>query len=186
MISVITPRPIAWITSVSDQGDVNLAPYSYFNAFGSNPPVVVFSPTVTRDGGMKDTLRNVQANGEFVHNVATQELAEQVNLSSKALPYGDSEVELTGLTLAPSTRVKPPRLVESPVNLECRVIQIMPIGDGPTAGNLVIGEVLVIHIDERVLGGDGRADPRKLRTIGRLGGNFYCRTSDLFELDRPS
>lgn len=185
LIDVVTPRPIAWVTSIDDQGIVNLAPFSFYNAFGGNPPVVVFSPTLRRDGTRKDTLRNVEATGEFVLNAAVEALANQVNLSSKDLPSGESEVELTGLTLRPSTRVRPPRVAESPVHLECRVLQIIPLGNGPIAGNLVIGEVLVIHIDDAMIDDQGRVDPRRLKTIARLGGNHYCRSTDLFEMDRP-
>jgi flavin reductase (DIM6/NTAB) family NADH-FMN oxidoreductase RutF len=185
LVGVVTPRPIAWVTSIDRQGRVNLAPFSFFNAFGANPPVVVFSPTLRRDGTKKDTLLNVEATGEFVLNAAVESLAEPVNLSAKELPPGESEVELTGLSLAPSLKVKPPRVAESPVHLECRVRQILPVGDGPLAANLVIGEVILIHVADAVLGEDGRVDPRKLRTIARLGGNFYCRTSDLFEMIRP-
>ena len=185
LVGVVTPRPIAWVTSVDPEGRVNLAPFSFFNAFGANPPVVVFSPTLRRDGSRKDTLRNVEATGEFVLNAAVETLAEQVNLSSKDLPYGDSEVELTGLRVQPSLKVKPPRIADSPVHLECKVIQIVPLGNGPIAANLVIGEVLVFDVDDGVLDPAGRIDPRKLRTIARLGGDYYCRTTDLFEMKRP-
>jgi len=185
LVAVVTPRPIAWVTSMDAQGRVNLAPFSFFNAFGANPPVVVFSPTRRRDGGLKDTLRNVESTGEFVVNVAVESLAESVNLSSKELPPGMSEVELTGLSLRPSSRVKVPAIAESPVCLECRLLQVVPIGDGPLAANLVIGEVVMIHVDDGVLDPSGRVDPRKLRTIGRLGGNDYGRSTDLFEMERP-
>lgn len=185
LVDVVTPRPIAWVTSIDDQGRVNLAPFSFYNAFSGNPPVVVFSPTLRRDGTRKDTLKNVEATGEFVLNAAVESLASQVNQSSTELPYGESEVELTGLTLQPSTRVKPPRVAESPVHLECRLLQIIPLGNGPIAGNLIIGEVLVIHIDDAMIDDHGRVDPRRLKTIARLGGNHYCRSTDLFEMDRP-
>jgi len=185
LVGIVTPRPIAWVTSVDPEGRVNLAPFSFFNAFGANPPVVVFSPTLRRDGSKKDTLRNVEATGEFVLNAAVESLADRVNLSSKELPYGESEVELAGLTLKPSLKVKPPRLAETPVNMECKVLQIVPLGKGSIAGNLVIGEVLVMHIDDRVLDDKGRMDPRKLGTIARLGSDYYCRTTDLFEMKRP-
>lgn len=185
LVAVVTPRPIAWVTSVDPEGRVNLAPFSFFNAFGANPPVVVFSPTLRRDGSLKDTLRNVQATGEFVLNAAVESLAEQVNLSSKELPYGESEVDLTGLRLQPSLKVTPPRVADSPVHLECKVLQIVPVGQGPIAANLVLGEVLVFHVDDGLLDAAGRIDPRKLRTIARLGRDFYCRTSDLFEMKRP-
>lgn len=186
LVGVVAPRPIAWVTSQDAEGRVNLAPFSFFNAFGANPPVVVFSPLHRRDGSRKDTLRNVEATGEFVLNAAVEHLAVQVNLSSKELPQGESEVALTGLTLTPSLKVKPPRVAETPVSLECKLQQIVPLGDGPLAGNLVIGEVQVMHIDDAVLDARGRVDPRKLKLIARLGGDFYCRTSDLFEIKRPT
>jgi flavin reductase (DIM6/NTAB) family NADH-FMN oxidoreductase RutF len=185
LIGIVTPRPIAWVTSIDPEGRVNLAPFSFYNAFSASPPVVVFSPTLRRDGTKKDTLRNAEATREFVLNAAVEALAEQVNLSSKELPYGQSEVDYTRLTLRPSLKVKPPRIAESPVNMECKLIQIVPLGTGPIAGNLVIGEVVMMHVDDEVLDGKGAIDPRKLKTIARLGGDYYCRTSELFEMKRP-
>jgi flavin reductase (DIM6/NTAB) family NADH-FMN oxidoreductase RutF len=186
LVAVVTPRPIAWVTTVDRDGRVNLAPFSFFNAFGGNPPVVVFSPTLRRDGSKKDTLLNVEATGEFVVNAAVAPLAKEVNASSKELPRGESEVDYAGLHTVPSVMVKPPRLAESPVNLECKLIQIVPTGSGPIAGNLVIGEVLMIHVADRVLDGSGKVDPRKLQTIARLGGDWYCHTSELFTMHRPT
>src|SRR6516225_5013200 len=185
LVGVVTPRPIAWVTTIDSQSRVNLAPFSFFNAFGANPPVVVFSPTLRRDGSKKDTLRNLEATGEFVLNAAVDALAEKINLSSKELPYGQSEVELAGLKLLPSVKVKPPRLAETPITMECKLLQIVSIGKGPIAGNLVIGEILVMHIDDAVLDAKGRIDRRKMQTIARLGGDYYCRTNDLFEMKRP-
>jgi flavin reductase (DIM6/NTAB) family NADH-FMN oxidoreductase RutF len=185
LVGVVTPRPIAWVTTVSPAGVVNLAPFSFFNAFGANPPVVVFSPTFKRDGTKKDTLRNVEATDEFVIQAATADLAGVVNLSSKELPPDQSEIELIGLPTVPSVMVKPPRVAASPVHLECRVRQVIPCGTGPIAANLVVGEVVYIHVRDDVLGPDGKPDPRKLRTVARLGGDFWCHTSDLFELKRP-
>jgi len=185
LVGVVAPRPIAWVTSQDAEGRINLAPFSFFNVFGANPPVVVFSPLLRRDGSRKDTLRNVEATGEFVLNAAVEKLAEQMNLSSKELPYGESEAALTGLTLKPSVKVKPPRLAETPVSIECKLRQIIPLGDGPLAGNLVIGDVLMMHIDDAVLDEQGRVDPRKLGIIARLGGDTYCRTTELFEMQRP-
>jgi flavin reductase (DIM6/NTAB) family NADH-FMN oxidoreductase RutF len=185
LVDVVTPRPIAWVTTVDREGRVNLAPFSFFNAFGANQPVVVFSPTLRRNETKKDTLLNVEATGEFVVNAAVASLAEKVNLSSKEIPQGESEVALTGLHTQPSLKVKPPRLAESPVHFECKVLQIIPVGKGPIAGNLVLGEVVMIHLDDAVLDDKGRVDPRKLQTVARMGGDFWCRTSDLFEMKRP-
>jgi len=186
LVAVVTPRPIAWVTTIDCDGRINLAPFSFFNAFGANPPVVVFSPTLRRDGSKKDTLLNVEATGEFVVNMAVAPLAAEVNRSSKELPHGDREVDYVGLHTAPSVKVKPPRLAESPVNLECKLLQLIPIGQGPVAGNLVIGEVLMIHVADRVLDEAGKVNPRKLQTIARLGGDWYCHTSDLFTMHRPT
>ncbi len=185
LVEVVTPRPIAWVTTIDAEGRINLAPFSFFNAFGANPPVVVFSPGLRRDGTKKDTLRNLEIVHEFVLNAAVEDLAEPMNATSKELPPGQSEAEYAGLALQPSTKVRPPRVAVSPVHMECRVRQIVPIGDGPIAGNLVIGEVLLIHIDDSVLDSSGHVDPRKLRTIARLGGDYYCRSTDLFEMKRP-
>jgi flavin reductase (DIM6/NTAB) family NADH-FMN oxidoreductase RutF len=185
LVEVVTPRPIAWVTTIDAEGRINLAPFSFFNAFGANPPVVVFSPGLRRDGTKKDTLRNLEIVPEFVLNAAVEDLAEPMNATAKELPPGQSEAEYAGLALQPSTKVRPPRVAVSPVHMECRVRQIVPIGDGPIAANLVIGEVLLIHIDDSVLDSSGHVDPRKLRTIARRGGDYYCRSTDLFEMKRP-
>ena len=185
LVGLVTPRPIAWVTTVSPAGVVNLAPFSFFNAFGSNPPIVVFSPTNKRDGSKKDTLRNLEMLGEFVVNVVTADLAAKANLTSKELPPDESEVVLAELSTLPSVKVKPPRIAESPASLECIVRQIIPCGTGAIAANLVIGEIVVMHVSDDVLGSDGRPDPRKLQTVARLGTEYWCRTSDLFELKRP-
>ena len=185
LVGVVTPRPIAWVTTVDPAGRVNLAPFSFFNAFGANPPVVVFSPTRRRDATKKDTLLNVEATGEFVVHASVASLAEKVNQSSKEIPPGESEIELVGLHTTPSVKVKPPRLTEAPVAMECKVRQIVPVGDGPIAANLVIGEVLMIQVDDAILDAQGKPDPRKLRTVARLGGDYWCHTTDLFEQKRP-
>jgi flavin reductase (DIM6/NTAB) family NADH-FMN oxidoreductase RutF len=185
LVGLVTPRPIAWVTTVSPAGVVNLAPFSFFNTFGANPPVVVFSPTNKRDGSKKDTLRNVEAGGEFVVNASVAALAEKVNLTSKELPPDQSEIELAGLHTTPSVKVSPPRVTESPAALECKVLQIVPVGNGPISANLIIGEVVMIHVADEVLDAAGRPDPRKLKTVARLGGDFWCHTSDLFEQKRP-
>ena len=185
VVDLVTPRPIAWVTTVSKSGIVNLAPFSFFNAFGANPPVVVFSPTNRRDGSRKDTLVNVEATGEFVIQVATASLAEKVNLSSKEVPSDESEILFTGVTLEPGVKVSVPRVAESPAHLECRVRQIVPVGEGPIAANLVIGEVVYIHVRDEMFNERGRLDPRKMQTVARLGSDFWCRTTDLFEQKRP-
>lgn len=181
LIGVVTPRPIAWVTTLDNEGRVNLAPFSFFNVFGVAPPVVVFSPALRRDGGKKDTLRNIEMTGEFVLNAAVGSLAAEVNQTAAELPHGESEAELARLELTPSERVQPPRVAAAPTHLECVLRQIIPIG----SANLVLGDVVLIHIADEILDEHGRIDPRKLATIGRLGGDYYCHTSALFELPRP-
>ncbi len=185
LVGLVAPRPIAWVTTLSQSGVVNLAPFSFFNTFGANPPVVVFSPTLKRDGGKKDTLINIEANGEFVINASTEKHADLINMSSKMLLPEESEVEMTGLATLPSEKVKPPRLADVPFALECKVLQIIPVGNGPISANLVVGEILMMHIDDAVLDPKGQPDPRKIMAIARLGGEFWCRTQDLFQLERP-
>lgn len=185
LVGLVTPRPIAWVTTRSPSGLINLAPFSFFNAFGANPPVVVFSPTLKRDGTKKDTLRNVESSGEFVINAAVASLAAQVNLTAKEISSEESEVTLADLHTVPSVTIGTPRIAESPFALECKVLQILPIGSGPIAANLVIGQIMRMHIDDAVVDSEGKVDPRKLRTVARLGGDYWCHTSDLFELKRP-
>jgi flavin reductase (DIM6/NTAB) family NADH-FMN oxidoreductase RutF len=185
MISLITPRPIAWVSTVSPAGVVNLAPFSFFNGVAADPPTVLFSGVNHRDGRKKDTVVNVEATGEFVVNIATFDLREAVNASAADLPYEVSELEHAGLTPAPSLRVRPPRVAEARAHLECVLHQIVVVGEGPLAANLVIGRVVLIHVADGMLDPAGRVDPRALDTIGRMGGDGYVRTTDLFSLPRP-
>lgn len=185
LVGIVTPRPIAWITTIDKEGRVNLAPFSFFNTFGSNPPVVVFSTSNKRDLSKKDTLLNLEEVPEFVINSSVLSLAEEVNRSAKELPRYESEADMLGLELIPSNKVRPPRVKASPAHMEGRVMQVISVGDGPMSGNLVIGEILAFHIDDRVIGADGKVDPAKLQTIGRMGGNWYCKTNELFEMPRP-
>ena len=185
LVGLVAPRPIAWVTTISESGVVTLAPFSFFNAFGANPPVVVFSPTLKRDGGKKDTLLNIEANGEFVINASTEKHADLINLSSKPLSYDESEVALTGLATTPSTLVRPPRLADVPFALECKLMQIIPVGNGPISANLVIGQIVTMHVNDDILDSHGIPDPRKINAIARLGGEYWCRTQDLFQLERP-
>ena len=185
LVGLVTPRPIAWVTTLSQAGVINLAPFSFFNTFGANPPVVVFSPTLKRDGGKKDTLINIETNGEFVINASTERHADLINMSSKMLLPDESEVDMTGLSTLKSDKVRPPRLAEVPFALECRVLQIIPVGNGAISANLVVGEIVMMHIDDAVLDPKGQPDPRKIKAIARLGGEFWCRTQDLFQLERP-
>jgi flavin reductase (DIM6/NTAB) family NADH-FMN oxidoreductase RutF len=185
LVGVVAPRPIAWVSTVDRAGRHNLAPFSFFNAVGSKPPVVMFCPARKPTGEEKDTLANLSDVPEFVVNAATVELAEVVNLSSTEFPRGESEAERLGLELEPAATVRPPRVVASPAHIECRVRQIIRLDDGPSGANLVLGDILAIHVRDSVLGPDGRIDPHKYQTLARLGGEWYCRATDLFTQKRP-
>lgn len=185
IIGSIVPRPIGWISTVNEQGQPNLAPFSFFNGVSGSPPHVLFCPTIRgTDGGRKDSLHNVRATGEFVANIVTEDLAEAMNISATEFPPDVNEFEAAGVTTAPSQAVRPPRVAESPVNFECKVAQIVDIGPGGSGGNVVIGEVLHIQVADRVLFNGDKVDIEKLRPIGRLAGSSYCRVRDIFELHR--
>jgi flavin reductase (DIM6/NTAB) family NADH-FMN oxidoreductase RutF len=182
----IVPRPIGWISSINADGRPNLAPFSYFNAVAAKPPTLVFSAgTRNRDGKPKDTYFNVKETGEFVANIVTEATIEAMNITATELPEEINEFEYAGLTPVASKIVKPPRVGESPVNYECKVKDIIEIGEGPGGGYLVIGEVVCIHVrDDLVWGGD-KIDIEKLRPVGRLAGGLYTRVRDIFEVKRP-
>jgi len=185
MIGMIVPRPIAFVSTVDAAGARNLAPFSYFTACGSNPPVVCFSTSV-RSGPnpYKDTLHNVEATGEFVVNIVSEEIAEQMNKTSAEVPPDVDEFALSGLTPLASDLVKPPRVAESKVQMECRLHQIVRVSDKPGGGILVLGEVLRFHVLESLMDGY-KVDPGKLKAIGRMGGPTYVRTQDRFDMERP-
>ena len=186
MISCITPRPIAWVSSVSPRGIPNLAPYSFFNGVGANPPTIVFCPVNRRDGSKKDTLVNIEATPEFVVNIVPFALAQPMNDTSAELPYEVNEFERAGLVAVPAEKVKAPRVAAAPVHLECVLHQVIQVGTGALGANLVIGRIVLINISDAVLGADGQIDPHKLDTIGRMGGSMYTRTTDTFSLPRPT
>ena len=185
MIGMIVPRPIAFVSTVDAAGARNLAPFSYFTACGSNPPVVCFSTSV-RSGPnpYKDTLRNVEATGEFVVNIVSEEIAEQMNKTSAEVPPEVDEFALSGPAPLASDLVKPPRVAESKVQMECRLHQIVRVSDKPGGGILVLGEVVRFHVLESLLDGY-KVDPGKLKAIGRMGGPTYVRTQDRFDMERP-
>ncbi len=187
LTGAIVPRPIGWISTVDAEGRPNLAPFSFFNGVGSNPPLLLFCP-VTRasDHQPKDTLRNVRATGEFVVNIVTEDLAEAMNQTSAELPPEANEFKVAGLTPALSVAVRPPRVAESPVHFECRLYRIIDIGDWPGAGSIVIGEIVHVHVRDDLLIGEDKIDVRRLRPIGRLAGGLYCRVKEIFKLQRPS
>lgn len=184
------PRPIAFVSSIDKEGTRNLAPFSYFTLCGSRPPFAVFSP-VNRGPHQpaKDTLRNVQETGEFVVNIVSEPLLAQMNATAADYPPSFDEFEISGLTPVPSERVRPPRVAESLVQLECSLQQVITLGDEPGSGSLVIGKTLLIHVNRRVLVDAERSlfkiDPQKLQAIGRMGGPTYTRTQDLIHLERP-
>jgi flavin reductase (DIM6/NTAB) family NADH-FMN oxidoreductase RutF len=185
MVSFITPRPIAWVSTINREGQTNLAPFSFFNGVCPNPPTILFCPTNSRHGKPKDTLRNIEATREFVVNVVPDAIREKMNATSEEFPPEVSEFAACGLASVPSIKVKPPRVKESPVNLECVLHDIIRIGEGPLSGNIVIGRIVMIHADDSVLDESGQIDPAKLDTIGRMGGSIYTRTRERFEMDRP-
>lgn len=184
-VTFITPRPIAWVSTLSPDGATNLAPFSFFNGVTSNPPSLLFCPVNDRHGNKKDTLRNLEATGEFVVNIVDFAHAKPMNDSAAMLPYGESEFAKFNIPTAPSLKVRPPRVATAPVSLECKLHQIVRVGEGPLSGNIVIGLVVMMHLAEGVLDAEGRCDPAKLDTIGRLGGELYSRTTERFALARP-
>lgn len=184
MIGMIQPRPIAWVSTVSPGGTPNLAPFSFFTGICANPMTVCFAPVNDRHGRKKDTLLNIEATKQFVVNLATEANAEKMNQTSAPYPYGVSEFEKAGLTALASVKVKPPRVAESPAAYECELVQIVRLGEGPLAGNLIVGKVVMIHCDDRLYNG-GRIRHQDLKAIGRMEGAWYARTSDAFELPRP-
>lgn len=185
MIGIIVPRPIAFVSTINLVGIRNLAPFSYFTACSSNPPVVCFCTSVrTGPRPHKDTLLNVEATGEFVVNIVSEEFAAQMNLTSADVPPETDEFELSGLTPLASDLVRPPRVAESKAQMECRLQQIVRVSDQPGGGILVLGEVLRFHVLDSLLDGY-KIDPDKLDAIGRMGGPAYTRTRDRFEMQRP-
>lgn len=182
LVGSIVPRPIGWISTISKDGVHNLAPFSFFNVASSNPPHVLFCPTQRgTDGGRKDTLHNVRDTGEFVVNIVTQPIAEAMNLTATEFPADVDEFAISGLTVAPAQTVKAPRVLESPIHFECQVAHIIDLG----GGHVVIGRVLHVHVDDRVLIGTDKIDVHALQPIGKLAGNAYTRVTDLFDLIRP-
>lgn len=185
MIGMIVPRPIAFVSTIDAAGIRNLAPFSYFTACSSNPPVVCFCTSVrTGPRPYKDTLLNVEATGEFVVNIVSEEIATQMNRCSADVPPDVDEFELSGLTAIASDLVKPPRVAESKVQMECRLHQIVRVSDQPGGGILVLGQVLRFHVLESLLDGYKIA-PDLLNAIGRMGGPSYTRTRDRFDMQRP-
>ena len=184
----IAPRPICLASTVDAEGNVNLSPFSFFNLFSTNPPICVFSPARrVRDNTTKHTLENIHAVPECVINIVNYDIVQQVSLSSVEYPAGVDEFVKSGLTPLASELVKPPRVAESPVQFECVVKEVISLGDGPGAGNLVLAEIKLIHINEDVLDDTGKIDQEKIDLVARLGGDWYCRVTadNLFKVAKP-
>jgi flavin reductase (DIM6/NTAB) family NADH-FMN oxidoreductase RutF len=187
--AIVAPRPIGWISTMSADGRVNLAPFSHFNLVSTAPPVVMFSCNQPNDRQEKDTVANVRATGEFVTNLVTWDLREQMNTTSLNAPHGIDEFELAGLAKAPSSLVRPPRVAASPASMECKLLKIMeiePTGPGETYSHVVFGRVVALHLDDAFIEPSGRFDVIRTLPLTRLGGNQYATTGLLDELGRPS
>lgn len=185
----IAPRPICFASTMDTNGDVNLSPFSFFNLFSSNPPIIIFSPARrVRDNTTKHTLQNVSVLPEVVINIVDYDMVQQTSLASCEFDKGVNEFTKAGFTMQEATVVQPPMVKESKIKLECKVIEIKPLGTEGGAGNLVICEVLVMHIDAAVLDENGRIDQRKMNHVARLGGDWYCKVDEqsLFKVAKPN
>jgi flavin reductase (DIM6/NTAB) family NADH-FMN oxidoreductase RutF len=184
LTGAVIPRPIGFISSISAEGVVNLAPFSFFNAVCGQPPMVMFCPM--NRNPPKDTLLNVRATGEFVANIVSQEIAEAMNLTAAEYAAEVNEFEVAELTPMPSQMVKPPYVKESPVSMECKVVHIMDLSDKPWGGTIIIGEVVLFHVHDHVISEDLFIDPDKLNPIARMGGPSYSTIKDRFDMIRPA
>jgi flavin reductase (DIM6/NTAB) family NADH-FMN oxidoreductase RutF len=187
LLGAVAPRPIAWVSTISAAGVTNLAPFSFFNGICSNPPAVLFCPSNPVDREIKDTLRNVRETRQFVVNVVTESNVEKANLTSATYPFGVSEFEEVGLTPLESVVVRPPRVAESPIHLECELMQIVEVGQpAPGSGNVVIGRVVYAHVADEAWNGERHhIDIRKIKQVSRLAGNNYAPVREVFSLKRP-
>jgi flavin reductase (DIM6/NTAB) family NADH-FMN oxidoreductase RutF len=186
--SAIAPRPIAFVSTIDENGAINLSPFSFFNMFSANPPIAIFSPAKrVRDNSSKHTLENVLQVKECVINMVSYEMVQQMSLASTDYPKGVDEFVKAGFTALSSDIVKPPRVKESPVQMECIVKEVIALGDAPGAGNLVIAEIIKIHIAENILDAEGKIDPFKINQVARLGGDWYARITEdsLFKVAKP-
>ena len=189
LLSAVGPRPIALASTINTDGIPNLAPFSFFNVFSANPPIMIFSPARRgTDNSNKHTYLNAKEIKEVVINIVNHEIVRKMVLSSANLPKGMSEFAMSGFTPVASDIVQPPRVKESPVQFECKITRIIVLGDQPGSGNLIFAEVLRFHVNEEILMENGRIDPRKLDLVGRMGGNYYSRAFGdcLFEISRPN
>ncbi|MDA9089626.1 flavin reductase family protein [Maribacter arcticus] len=188
LLSAVAPRPICFASTIDTNGNVNLSPFSYFNLFSVNPPIMIFSPSRRgRDNTTKHTLENVLEVKETVINIVNYDMVEQMSLSSTEYDEGVNEFVKAGFTQVPSDKVKPPRVGEAPVAFECVVDKVIALGDGPGAGNLILAKVVQIHVKKAYLDAEGNLDTPKLDLVARMGGNWYCRANGdaLFEIPKP-
>jgi flavin reductase (DIM6/NTAB) family NADH-FMN oxidoreductase RutF len=188
LLGAVGPRPIAFASTIDKDGRPNLAPFSFFNVFSSNPPIAIFAPNRSgRDGTNKHTLLNVKEVPEVVLNIVNYNMVQQMSLASSPYAKGVDEFEKAGFTKLPSVGIKPPRVAEAPVTMECKVIEIKELGEKGGAGNLIFCEVQLIHIKEEVLDAHGKIDQQKIDLVARMGGNWYCRAHGdaLFEIEKP-
>lgn len=188
LLAAVAPRPIAFASTIDKNGNVNLSPYSFFNVFSAKPPIAIFSPARrVRDNTIKHTLENVYETKEVVINIVNYPMVQQMSLSSTEYPKGVNEFVKAGFTELASEMVKPPRVKEAPVQLECKVKEVIELGQEAGAGNLIICEIVLIHINEDVLGENGLIDQHKIDLVARMGYNWYCRASgdSLFEVPKP-
>ncbi len=189
MLGAIAPRPIAFASTMDKNGNPNLSPFSFFNAFGAHPPTIVFSPARrVRDNTIKHTLENIYETGEVVINAVNYEMVHQMSLTSVEFPKGVNEFTKSGFTPVTSEIVKPFRVKESPVQMECKVVEVKEMGTEGGAANLIICEILLMHVNENVLDANGRIDPHKIDLVARMGNDYYCRASGsaVFEVAKPS
>jgi flavin reductase (DIM6/NTAB) family NADH-FMN oxidoreductase RutF len=187
MASTITPRPVAWVSSVSGDGVVNLAPFSFFQMVTATPPTLMISPLVYANGGLKDTTRNIRETGEFVVNLVSFDRVHDMNETSFGYGPDESEVEICGIASLPSAKVRPPRVAGVAVSFECRAASIQPYPEHAPSCHIILGEALAAHIDQSILDEHGQVDPRKLNLVSRMGSDWYGRTraEDNFTLKRP-
>ena len=187
LLGAVSPRPICFASTVDAEGNVNLSPFSFFNVFSANPPIMVFSPARrVRDNTTKHTLINVLETKEVVINIVSYAMVQQMSLSSTEYAKGVNEFTKAGFTQMPSSFVKPPRVKEAPVQFECKVNEVIGLGSEGGAGNLIICEVVKIHIHEEILDAEGKIDPFKIDTVARMGGNWYSRAKEgMFEVEKP-
>jgi len=186
LVEVVVPRPIALVSTVDPEGRPNLAPFSFYTVVSANPPFLAFSPARSgRSGEQKDTLLNIEATRQYVVGVVTEAIAAKVNAASANLPRGVSEFAHAGLTPAPAQRVAAPCIAESPVNMECELVEIRSYGGGPGGGNLVVGRIVLLHFDADLLDPAGRVPPDRLCAVGRMGGELWVDTHGTFRMPRP-